>query len=152
MNNRIIQVSATLDSTKPRQHYRNGRWKGDQVSYAGLHMWVNRHLGKPNTCEKCFKTGLESKFIHWANKSKLYKRDLNDWIRLCAKCHKEYDKKLIKTRVTNKSGTTGVHYCNGSKKWVAKLTYKGKTYCFGYYDNKNDAIKARKVGELRFYG
>jgi len=35
---------------------------------------------------------LTGKKIHWANKSGEYLRDKDDWIRLCCKCHKKYDK------------------------------------------------------------
>ena len=66
--------------------------KGEEVGYNGLHKWVQRHLGKPDTCEHCGKSGLSSRDIHWANKSGEYKRDLDDWIRLCKMCHNEYDK------------------------------------------------------------
>ena len=68
-------------------------WKGDNVGYSALHSWVKRKLGKPETCEHCNKTKLKSRQIHWANKSHRYLRDKNDWIRLCVKCHKKYDKK-----------------------------------------------------------
>jgi len=30
--------------------------------------------------------------IHWHNISGEYKRDVSDWIRLCAKCHKKEHK------------------------------------------------------------
>lgn len=66
-------------------------WKGDKVSYRNLHRWLVQHLGQPDTCEFCGKSGLSGRFIHWANKSGKYLRDLTDWIRLCAKCHKYYD-------------------------------------------------------------
>jgi len=68
-------------------------WKGDKVGYQSLHTWIQRELGKPDTCEFCGKSGLKGRFIHWANKSKKYKRDLADWLRLCAKCHYHYDRK-----------------------------------------------------------
>lgn len=74
---------------------KNKNWKGDEVGYDALHDWVNRHLGKPDTCEFCKKSGLKGKFIQWANKSHKYKRDLSDWIRLCAKCHFVYDKRKL---------------------------------------------------------
>jgi hypothetical protein len=67
-------------------------WKGINVSYRNLHRWVERCLGKPDTCEHCGKTGLFGKHIQWANKSHQYKRDLSDWLRLCAPCHSIYDR------------------------------------------------------------
>ena len=75
---------------------KNGIWKGDNVSYSGLHYWVSYHLGKPDTCEFCGQNGLSGKQIHWANKSGDYLRDLNDWLRLCVSCHIKYDLEEIK--------------------------------------------------------
>lgn len=66
-------------------------WKGDDVGYSGLHTWVQRTLGKPDTCEHCKTSGLKGREIHWANKSGNYKRDKEDWLRLCASCHLTYD-------------------------------------------------------------
>ena len=65
-------------------------WKGEKVSYGVLHAWVCRWLGKPDTCEHCGKVGLKNHKIHWANKSHQYKRNLEDWLRLCVRCHKKY--------------------------------------------------------------
>lgn len=66
-------------------------WKGEKVGYTGLHSWVRKELGSPNKCEYCGKDGLVGKKIHWANKNHTYKRNLEDWLRLCSSCHKEYD-------------------------------------------------------------
>lgn len=66
----------------------NHKWKGDDVGYRALHLWVERQLGKPTICEHC---GLEERRMHWANKSHKYKREVSDWMRLCPKCHKQYD-------------------------------------------------------------
>lgn len=76
-------------SAKREELSRN--WVGDSVKYNGLHAWIRRQLGDPETCEFCKKSGLTGKKIHWANKSHEYKRDINDWIRLCATCHYKYD-------------------------------------------------------------
>jgi len=70
---------------------KNKWWKGDNVGYHALHSWVQRWKGKPDVCEHCGKSGLSRKQIHWANKSGQYKRELTDWIRLCVRCHSEYD-------------------------------------------------------------
>ena len=64
---------------------RSSQWVGDNVSYTGLHGWINRQLGKPNWCENCGLT--TAKVYDWANISGEYKRDLNDWARLCRRCH-----------------------------------------------------------------
>lgn len=65
-------------------------WAGDKVGYAGLHIWIKKHRGKPSKCERC-KTTVAKKF-DWASISRKYKRDLKDWIRLCCSCHSFYDK------------------------------------------------------------
>lgn len=38
------------------------------------------------------------------------------------------------------------------KKWVARITYKGKKYNLGTYTNYNDAVNARINKELELYG
>ena len=69
-------------------------WKGDKVSYAGLHIWVKNNLGNPIKCEFCGKIETNRRKINWANKSHEYKRDLNDWFALCGFCHYKYDRGL----------------------------------------------------------
>jgi|SRR3990167_6014529 len=64
--------------------------KGENLSYYGLHSWVKRRLGKPLICSNC--ETLNSKRYEWANISLEYKEDVNDWMRLCAKCHDSYDR------------------------------------------------------------
>jgi hypothetical protein len=67
-------------------------WQGDFTSYRSMHRWVVRHKGQPTKCEHCGIDGLYGHKIHWANISKNYLRDINDYIRLCVKCHKAFDK------------------------------------------------------------
>lgn len=62
-------------------------WLGDKVGYDGLHDWVYKVLGAPMECKECGKICKNNYQIHWANKSGKYKRDKNDWLRLCVKCH-----------------------------------------------------------------
>lgn len=69
-------------------------WKGDDVGYGGLHAWVRRELGTPKHCANC-QTSTSKKY-EWANLSHSYKRELSDWIRLCTKCHINYDHGKIK--------------------------------------------------------
>lgn len=71
---------------------KNPNWKGTNAAYRSIHEWVQNHLGSPNTCKKCKKTNLKAQQIHWANISGRYIRKLKDWIRLCVKCHKAFDK------------------------------------------------------------
>ncbi len=62
-------------------------WKGAEVGYQELHRWVRKNKTKPEKCEHCG----EAKKLEWANKSHEYFRDLDDWLALCKKCHRQYD-------------------------------------------------------------
>lgn len=66
-------------------------WKGEKVSYRGLHQWVRRNKGKPTNCSNCGMISEKSKVIQWANVDGKYHRNLNDFISLCASCHKIHD-------------------------------------------------------------
>ena len=70
----------------------HGNWKGDGVNYSSLHTWVTRWKEKPKVCESC-KTSSEVKRLVWANKDHTYKRNLDDYISLCYKCHYHYDRR-----------------------------------------------------------
>lgn len=72
---------------------KNYQWKGDKTSYRSLHRWVIKNLGKAHECKHCKKEKTTIKSIQWANKYHNYKRNLTDWIALCASCHKKYDNK-----------------------------------------------------------
>lgn len=76
----------------PRESHHHA-WKGNKVGYAALHDWVYSRLGKPTKCTFCNKLKTTIKSMHWANKSRKYKREANDWMPLCASCHKLYDRK-----------------------------------------------------------
>lgn len=48
---------------------------------------------------------------------------------------------------SNTSGYTGVYQNRKSGKWVAQITFKGKTYYLGSHEKLEDAVKARRRGE-----
>ena len=79
----------------PETEFKTGQvphnFAGDMVGYCGLHDWVRAQLGPANiyTCDYC--GGTESR-MEWANKSWTYKRDITDWLALCSKCHRHYDR------------------------------------------------------------
>ena len=90
------------DATKLKQSFaklneKHYHWSGENVSYSGLHKWVRRKLGTPRYCEHC--KSRDEKAYDWAHKTHIYKRNLNDWIRLCRKCHKKYDRDILKVKL-----------------------------------------------------
>ena len=52
----------------------------------------------------------------------------------------------------NTSGFTGVSWRKREQKWCAYVQINGKTKSIGYYNSKEDAIKARHVAEEKYYG
>lgn len=69
-------------------------WKGDKVSYRGLHQWVIREKGYATICSHCGKESFNHREIQWANVDHKYRRILDDYISLCKNCHILYDKNL----------------------------------------------------------
>lgn len=51
----------------------------------------------------------------------------------------------------NKSGFKGVCWSKRSKKWYANIGFRKKHICLGYFDKKEDAIKARKEAEEKYF-
>lgn len=72
---------------------KNSQWVGSAVGYKALHQWVAKNFLGSMVCEHCWQEKENNRQIHWANKSGEYTRQRSDWMRLCVKCHKAYDKK-----------------------------------------------------------
>lgn len=53
---------------------------------------------------------------------------------------------------SNSSGYNGVYLNKKTQKWVAQITFKGKTYNLGSFVKIDDAVTARKMAEKRMYG
>lgn len=66
-------------------------WKGNKVSYRGLHQWVRRNKGHCHECSKCGFQSDKPRLIQWANIDGKYRRNLDDFIPLCVSCHKNHD-------------------------------------------------------------
>ena len=89
-----IHLSPKTEFKKGRKDEKHPEWKGEDASYVAIHQWIVRWKGRPDMCEMCGKSGLRGKNIHWANIDHKYKRILDDYIRLCASCHYQYDRKF----------------------------------------------------------
>lgn len=58
--------------------------------------------------------------------------------------------KSNKLSKVNKSGVRGVSQKKNGK-WLAQITFKRKNYNLGTYENFEDAVKARKEAEEKFF-
>lgn len=71
---------------------RHFKWKGENVGYVGLHIWVRKNLPKPELCPECNEVRrLEVSNVSPRYNSETYNRDLNNWRWLCHKCHMSMD-------------------------------------------------------------
>ena len=53
---------------------------------------------------------------------------------------------------SNSSGYNGVYLNKKTQKWIAQISFKGKTYYLGSYSKIEEAVTARKKAEARMYG
>ena len=56
-----------------------------------------------------------------------------------------------KPGVHSKSGVKGVFFNNRTQKWRAMLRFRGVNHYLGEYKDLNEAIKARKLGEEKYF-
>lgn len=75
---------------------RNSKWKGTDNEYNQIHRWIVKQKGLPDICENCKVSGFKGKNIQWASKEHKYLKEINEWLRLCSKCHFKYDKNSFK--------------------------------------------------------
>lgn len=82
------------------------------------------------------------------------------------KNHCEYDNRKSELRLCthyqncmnrnmNNLGTNkvvGVTFCTNINKWRARIGYKGKRITLGFFTNFDDAVKARKEAEEKYFG
>lgn len=58
----------------------------------------------------------------------------------------------IGLRGNNTTGVTGVYWVKNRNKWRAEITYNNKIISLGHFNNFEDAVKARKEAEEKYYG
>ena len=57
-----------------------------------------------------------------------------------------------KFRNNNTSGHKGVYWSKERNKWVVRICLNGKLHFFGYYKNKEDAIKVAIEARKKLHG
>lgn len=88
-------------------------------------------------------------FIDHINHDKCDNRKIN--LRRCVSA--ENSKNMKRVNKKSSTGITGVGICSWDKnKYRARIQYKGKELNLGYFYNIDDAIKARKEAEEKYYG
>lgn len=89
---RKIRESAISRGQRPNKMWGedNPQRKGDETKYNSIHQWVARAKGRPKKCQICGKEAGDRRMF-WANIDHKYRRNLDDYIPLCGKCHWKYD-------------------------------------------------------------
>lgn len=67
---------------------KNPSWKGNKVSYKGIHIWIRTNKPMSEICQNC---KIKSNKLEATNISGKYKRDIDDYIWLCRSCHLRMD-------------------------------------------------------------
>ena len=76
-------------SMKEKRGEGTPRWKGDEAGMSAMHKWLDVAYGKPRFCESC--GSQDKRRYDWANINGEYKRDKEDYLRLCTSCHRKFD-------------------------------------------------------------
>lgn len=97
----------------------NYNWRGDDIAYTQLHVWVVQNFPKPTLCSEC-KIAVPEQV---ANISLEYRRDLSDWEWLCKPCHLEKYRGKKCTRIEMRKCKN----CSGRFKVI--YSYVRKKFC-----------------------
>lgn len=90
---------------------------------------------------------MDGKGIDHINGDKLDNRKKN--LRFCTTAE---NVRNVGLRSNNTSGITGVSYSNREGKWKANIIYNGTFIRLGTFADKENAIKARKEAEQKYFG
>lgn len=99
-------------------------------------------------------------FINWAEKESNWKEgltieriDVNGNYEPSNVTWDTFYIQAINTRVgsNNKSGYRGVGFVKSSKQWRARITHLDKQHQLGLFDNIDEAVEARQLGEIQYF-
>ena len=119
-----------------------GYWGVNSQGY--IHSRINGELVRIH--RRIMKPGKNEEIDH-INRNPLDNR--RDNLRVCTS--KENGRNLS-IKINNQSGVPGVSKDNKSGKWRSRLMLEGKEINLGYYDDFNEAVKARSKAEHKYFG
>jgi hypothetical protein len=67
------------------------QWKGENITYRTLHLWLIRNFGKANTCENIECQHRSKYYLYALVKGSKYERKRENFKMLCMSCHVKYD-------------------------------------------------------------
>ena len=88
-------MSAVWHKTHVIRHAeKNAAWKGNDITYTGLHKWLRTNLPKSDLCQICNRVPP----YDVANVTGIYNRDFKNWKRICRRCHMQSDGRMKNLR------------------------------------------------------
>ena len=85
--------------------------------------------------------------IDHSNHNKLDNRKCN--LRICTSSNNNMN---VSIKGNNTSGITGVSWRKSKNRWIAQITIEGEHIHIGSFIKFEDAVKARKEAELKYFG
>lgn len=138
----IINNIEIIEPTRQRYNNREVIWKCK--CYCGNIFYAPITYIKRGRIKSCGCSHIESQKNNLKKATSSFKeKNLKEGTSLSA-----ITPKIIKT---NTSGITGVMWDKTRKKWKAEIEFKGKRHYLGRYTKKEDAIKARKEAEEKYF-
>lgn len=122
-----------------RQYY----WRENQNGYCVNKRWKSKTTFLHRLIMNC----PDDMYVDHINGDRLDNRKQN--LRIVTMSQNNMNQKQ---RENTSSGVTGVTWKNREQKWIAKIHIDGKEIYLGSYTNKEDAIKARREAENKYFG
>ena len=93
VHKKSISISAIIRLSDPEK---NPNYRGEKVGYVGIHIWLRKTFGYPIYCCGCKIKGEKKNnkctIAYALKKGCEYKRKKENFLELCNKCHRNYDK------------------------------------------------------------
>ena len=115
--------------------YKNCNYFASTIN--GKKHWLHRYIMSVNKGE--YVDHIDGNFDDYRKKN----------LRICNNAENNRNRGLQKN---NTSGYAGVGWAKREQKWRARIKVDGKEMHLGFFDNRNDAIFAKKQAEERYFG
>lgn len=126
--------------------------KLDTIKGYFLHMKGGGYVGVSKDGKSTFLHRLiigagKGEVVDHINRNKLDNRNEN--LRICTQLENLLNKGMQKN---NTSGVKGVFFDKNKQKWTVSIGFKGKNIHIGMFDDFENAVKARKKAEKKYFG
>jgi hypothetical protein len=138
-NKPIDKVKVDLENLENLRQY---KWMINYHGYA-----VGRVNGIMKQMHRVILNAPKDMIIDHINRNTLDNRKNN--LRICNKSQNAMNSKIPSD---NTSGAKGVYWNKRYSKWEVRICLKGHNKFLGYFEDKQDAIEARRKAELKYFG